>query len=197
MNFKDKKLKLFLNYIEELTDQYEELLTQKKELLAELEKKALYDPLTGLFNRHALIEFLIREIERVKREKGEKLFIIFLDLDNFKQVNDLYGHKKGDEVLKQVAQLLKTHFRKYDIVARFGGDEFMVVVRNREKGEVEEILKKLQRRIEEIFKNFEISVSYGIAVAPDDGTDLDKLITLADKRMYRMKENHKIKKLDK
>jgi len=197
MNFKDKKLKLFLNYIEELTEQYEELLNQKKELLAELEKKAMYDPLTGLFNRQALIEFLIKEIERVKREKGEKLFVIFLDLDNFKQVNDLYGHKKGDEVLKEVAQLLKTHFRKYDIVARFGGDEFMVVVRNRTKGEVEDILKKLQERIEEIFKNFEISVSYGIAVAPDDGTDIDKLITLADRRMYQMKEKHKAKNLDK
>ena len=196
MNFKDKKLKLFLNYIEELTEQYEELLNQKKELLAELEKKALYDPLTKLFNRHALIEFLTKEIERIKREKGEKLFIIFLDLDNFKQVNDLYGHKKGDEVLKEVAQLLKTHFRKYDIVARFGGDEFMVVVRNRTKGEVENILKKLQERIEEIFKNFAISVSYGIAVAPDDGTDIDKLITMADRRMYKMKEKHKAKKLD-
>lgn len=191
MDFKDKKLKLFLNYIEELRDQYEELLAQKRKLLVELEKKALYDPLTGLFNRHALIGFIAKEIERIKREKEEKLFIIFLDLDNFKQVNDLYGHKKGDIVLKQVAQLLKKHFRKYDIVARFGGDEFMVVVRNREKGEVENILRKLQERIEKIFKNFKISVSYGITVTPDDGTDLDKLITLADKRMYKMKEKKK------
>ncbi len=196
MNFKDKKLKLFLNYIEELTEQYEELLNQKRELLVELQKKALYDPLTGLFNRHALIEFLTREIERIKREKGEKLFIIFLDLDNFKQVNDLYGHKKGDEVLKEVAELLKSHFRKYDIVARFGGDEFMVVVRNSSRKNVEEILQKLQKRIEEIFKRFGISVSYGIAVAPNDGTDLDRLINLADKRMYIMKERHKSKKVD-
>jgi len=197
MNFKDRKLKLFLNYIEELTEQYDELLNQKKELLAELEKKAMYDPLTGLFNRHALIEFLVKEIERIKRERGEKLIVIFLDLDNFKKVNDIYGHKKGDEVLKEVANLLKTHFRKYDIVARFGGDEFMVIVRNRNKGEIENVLRKLQERIEEIFKNFEISVSYGIAVAPDDGTDIDKLITLADRRMYKMKEKHKTKKLDK
>ena len=196
MNFKDKKLKLFLNYIEELTEQYEELLRQKKDLLKELERKAIYDPLTGLFNRYALMEFLSKEVERIKREKGENLFIIFLDLDNFKQVNDLYGHKKGDEVLKKVAKLLKSHFRKYDIVARFGGDEFMVIVRNSSRENVEETLKKLQKRIEEIFSKFDISVSYGIAVAPVDGTNIDKLIVIADRRMYQMKEKHKTQKLD-
>ena len=196
MNFKDKKLKLFLNYIEELTEQYEELLQQKKDLLKELERKAIYDPLTGLFNRYALMEFLSKEVERIKREKRENLFIIFLDLDNFKQVNDLYGHKKGDEVLRQVAELLKNHFRKYDIVARFGGDEFMVIVRNSSKENVEETLKKLQKRIEEIFDKFDISVSYGIAVAPVDGTNIDRLIAIADRRMYQMKEKHKARKLD-
>ena len=196
MNFKDKKLKLFLNYIEELTEQYEELLRQKKDLLKELERKAIYDPLTGLFNRYALMEFLSKEVERIKREKGENLFIIFLDLDNFKQVNDLYGHKKGDEVLKKVAELLKNYFRKYDIVARFGGDEFMVIVRNNSRENVEETLKKLQKRIEEIFSKFDISVSYGIAVAPVDGTNTDKLIAIADRRMYQMKEKHKAQKLD-
>lgn len=194
MNFKDKKLKLFLNYIEELTEQYEELLSQKKELLAELEKKAIHDPLTGLFNRYALMEFLSREIERVRREGKETLFIIFLDLDNFKQVNDLYGHKKGDEVLKEVAKLLKSHFRKYDIVARIGGDEFMIVVRNGSKQKVEELLEKLKSRIENIFRKFNLSVSYGIAVSPTEGTDIDRLIALADKRMYEMKEAHKAMK---
>jgi diguanylate cyclase (GGDEF)-like protein len=192
MNFHEKKLKLLLNYIEELTERYEDTIRQKKQLLKELEIRALYDPLTGLLNRHALLEFLQKEIEKVKRKKKETLYVVFLDLDNFKSVNDIYGHREGDRVLKEVADLLKKHFRKYDFVSRFGGDEFVVVLRDIPKEEMEKILLELQRRIEEIFRKFKISVSYGIAEISEGENDIDKLISLADKRMYEMKKQKKI-----
>jgi len=194
MNFHEKKLKLFLNYIEELTERYEETILQKKLLLEELERRALYDPLTGLLNRHALFEFLKKEVEKLKRKRDETLYVVFLDLDNFKSVNDIYGHKKGDQVLKEVAYLLKKHFRNYDFVSRFGGDEFIVVLRDIPKEEMEKILNQLQKRIKEIFSKFKLSISYGIAEVSESNNSIDKLISLADKRMYEMKNRKKLNK---
>ena len=194
MNFHEKKLKLFLNYIEELTERYEETILQKKLLLEELERRALHDPLTGLLNRHALFEFLKKEVEKLKRKRDETLYVVFLDLDNFKSVNDIYGHKKGDQVLKEVAYLLKKHFRNYDFVSRFGGDEFIVVLRDIPKEEMEKILNQLQKRIKEIFSKFKLSISYGIAEVSESNNSIDKLISLADKRMYEMKNRKKLNK---
>ncbi len=192
----DVKITIFFNYLEELTRKYNEVFELKEKLLKELQERAMYDYLTGLYNRHVLIELLEKEIERVKREGEERVFVVFLDLDNFKKVNDIYGHEKGDEVLKEVAKILRESFRKYDIVSRFGGDEFVALVPTKE-GDKDQLLARLveiERRIEEAFSDFGISISYGIAVAPDEGVNVSELINLSDKRMYMMKEKKKKRK---
>ena len=184
------KLQLLINYLDELTRKYDEIFHLKEQLLKELERQALFDSLTGLYNRNALFSFLEKEIAKVERGEN-KLLIIFLDLDNFKRVNDIYGHKRGDEVLKNVAQILKEHFRKYDILARFGGDEFILAIilpPSSNMKEVEKILKRVEGEIERKFQEFGLSISYGIAIAPEEGKDVQKLIQLADKRMYEMKK---------
>jgi diguanylate cyclase (GGDEF)-like protein len=184
------KLQLLVNYLDELTKKYDEIFHIKEQLLKKLEQQALFDSLTGLYNRNALFSFLEREVAKVERGKN-RLLIIFLDLDNFKRVNDIYGHKKGDEVLRHVAQMLKEHFRKYDILARFGGDEFIlgiILPPSSNQKEIEKILKRVENDIEKEFQEFGLSISYGIAVSPDEGKDVQKLIQLADKRMYEMKK---------
>ena len=113
--------------------------------------------------------------------------VIFADLDNFKTINDIFGHKKGDEVLKQIAEILKNSFRKYDIVSRFGGDEFVVVLTDNNSKDIDSILNKIRERIESSFTNYGISISYGIAIAPDEGTNAYELIQIADDKMYEMK----------
>jgi len=187
------KLKLIFNFLEELTKKYNETLEIKEELMRELQEKATYDPLTGIYNRYILIEFLEKELERLKRTKTGKIYVIFMDLDHFKTVNDKFGHKKGDEVLKKVAKILKNNFRKYDIVSRFGGDEFIVVIIDTNNQNIECILNRIRDKIESFFSDFGISISYGIAIAPDEGTDAYKLIQIADRRMYKMKNKKKSK----
>jgi diguanylate cyclase (GGDEF)-like protein len=181
------KLKLIFNFLEELTRKYNETFELKEKLMKELKEKAMHDPLTGIYNRYVLIEFLERELERLKRTRNEKIYVIFADLDNFKTINDIFGHKKGDEVLKQIAEILKNSFRKYDIVSRFGGDEFVVVLTDNNSKDIDSILNKIRERIESSFSNYGISISYGIAIAPDEGTNAYELIQIADDKMYEMK----------
>ncbi len=186
-------LQLLINYLDELTRKYDEVFHLKEKLLKDLEHQALFDNLTGLYNRNALFSFLERETERAKRGENQ-LLVIFLDLDNFKHVNDTFGHKKGDEVLKKVAQILKENFRKYDILARFGGDEFILGITlppSANKNEVEKILKRVENEIEKTFKNFGLSISYGIAVCPKESRNAQELIQIADRRMYKMKQKKK------
>ncbi len=182
------KLKLIFNYLEELTRKYNETFELKEKLMKELKEKAMYDPLTGIYNRYVLIEFLEKELERLKRAKNWKVYVVFMDLDNFKVINDVLGHKEGDEALKKVAEILKNSFRKYDIVSRFGGDEFVTVLIGNDSEDIKSILDRIRNKIESSFSNFAVSISYGIAVAPDEGTDAYKLIQIADSRMYDMKK---------
>jgi diguanylate cyclase (GGDEF)-like protein len=97
------------------------------ELAAQLAEQAVRDPLTGLYNRRFFDEALARNIEAARRY-GRELSLVLFDLDNFKAVNDTYGHQAGDEVLKTFAQLLEETARKADIVCRIGGDEFAVIL---------------------------------------------------------------------
>jgi len=159
--------------------------------IKEIEMHTVIDPLTELYNRRFVYMFLEKELENLKRGNLEKLCVVYIDLDGFKQVNDKFGHITGDEVLKEVARLIKENFRKSDVVARIGGDEFLVIAVNCDEGAILEKLSSLRKLLERKFENYGISMSFGLATAPDDSTDIAELIKIADKRMYNCKKRKK------
>jgi len=188
----DIKIKLLQNLLEEITKKYDEFIAMQQDKIEQTFEKAIKDPLTGLYNRLYFFEFTRQSFERVKR-KGGNIVLIFLDLDNFKYVNDNYGHKKGDEVLKEVADILKIIFRDYDVLVRYGGDEFIIFaeIDSKEFNNINSLLKSFKERLEEKFKKYILSVSYGIALFPDDADNVKDLINIADKRMYEQKKQKK------
>ncbi|RUM28378.1 MAG: hypothetical protein DSY32_04390 [Aquifex sp.] len=158
-------------------------------LLRNLEKRAYVDSLTGVYNRKFLEE--IFKVEKEKYRTFRRGFcIIFIDLDNFKEVNDRYGHTEGDKVLKQVADLIKENVRKEDYVIRYGGDEFIIIT-EAPRGDVLSIMSRLQDLIRIKYKEVEVTTSIGSACFPNDGKDLEELIKKADERMYRIKKMKK------
>ncbi len=155
---------------------------------------ASHDALTGLPNRRLMIEHIDQAMQRCKRYK-KSMALLFLDLNGFKPVNDQFGHKAGDEVLKQVAQRLTVAMRASDRVARFGGDEFVVLAEDiQEKEDVCGIVAKVD---EAIFRPFllsegvevTISTSIGVAIYPRDADDMESLLRIADTAMYEAKNS--------
>lgn len=160
-----------------------------KELMDELVSKAIYDSLTGLVNREFTIEYLRKEIEEIKRERKNShyLCVIYIDLDNFKQINDKYGHLIGDNVLKEVAKIFAKNFRKSDVIGRIGGDEFLIIINSCKKSSIEDKLELIKKMVENQFKKYNLSFSYGIVQIPDDTLNLEDAIKLADQKMYKNK----------
>ena len=167
-------------------------ITNIKNRKDEMEKMALYDPLTGLENRVLFRTRLEQAIQNTQRG-NIKTALLFIDVDNFKEVNDTLGHEAGDTVLKTIANRLLTHVRTNDTVARISGDEFTVLLNNinsyADASKVTSgILKSFQNPIH--LKNSEIfiTVSIGISITPDDATNIDELIKNADLAMYEAKQ---------
>jgi len=167
-------------------------ITERVRLEENILKQAREDSLTGLSNRTSLNEFIEKSISLSKRSK-EEFSVIYLDLDNFKPVNDEHGHDLGDEVLVQVAQRLKETSREIDCVARVGGDEFIIVLFN--LGSINEIKSYIDRIKDNICKpmkvegmDLELTVSAGYSVYPSDGETLKTLISDADRMMYLAKK---------
>ena len=130
------------------------------------------------------------------RIRRDCLTVAFLDLDNFKMINDTYGHEGGDQVLCRVADQLKTILRGSDIIARIGGDEFAILFPHIGN---DEIIQLIGNKILNIFENtvdlngssMRVTASFGFSVYPRDGDDIDSLLHKADKAMYAVKANHK------
>jgi diguanylate cyclase (GGDEF)-like protein len=163
------------------------------QLHEKLQLEATHDPLTNLFNRRYLNETLTREFYRIVREKTS-LCLVMLDLDNFKTLNDTYGHEAGDEVLKFIGVLLMNHVRGSDIACRFGGEEFVLVFNNTS---IDKIMPRLEHIREEIekaqiyFHNEvlqQVTVSIGVAQAPQQGTTINDIIRAADMALYTAKK---------
>jgi diguanylate cyclase len=161
----------------------------------QLRSIALYDTLTGLPNRFLLEDRLRQAALHADRE--EKNFsLMFIDLDNFKPVNDTYGHATGDELLKQVANRLKECLRKHDTVARTGGDEFVIVLEDVESARAasligEKVIAGLAKPVFVGPHSLDISCSIGISMYPGDGKDIATLTANADVAMYHAKKSGK------
>jgi len=170
-------------------------ITERKRLELELEKHANYDNLTGLPNRKLFFEVLDRKILENERD-NRKFALLFIDLDGFKDINDNYGHEVGDEVLIKVSDKLLKCIRKSDTVARMGGDEFTIILRNiKDKTTAENLVKKIHTVLQEVIyigdNECNIGSSIGISIYPDHGKDSKTLLRNADLSMYEIKRNGK------
>lgn len=158
----------------------------------ELKLLSMTDPLTGLFNRRYFRERLFEEMERVKRH-GESFTVFMMDIDNFKLANDRYGHMAGDEILKCVARTIRDAVRSMDVVSRYGGEEFAVILPHTGKKGAFVIAERIRRNVGEARvgtgDGFEcITISLGVAEYPNDAQNIDDLIDKADKAMYSAKK---------
>ena len=158
----------------------------------EIRHLAYHDPLTGLPNRILLRDRLEQSLSRARR-KGNKVALLFLDLDNFKVVNDSLGHEVGDQLLIEVAKWLTDLMRESDTVARIGGDEFVIIVESafaplRLAQMVERIIEEIDRPMTLGGHKIQVSTSIGVGVFPDDGEDTTTLLKNADTAMYAAKE---------
>ncbi len=175
-----------------------EMLKRKTESLeaanANLKELATHDALTRLCNHHFFLKSLLAEIHR--SERYDKVFsLLFIDLDNFKIYNDANGHLQGDQLLRSISLIFLESFRKTDIVARYGGDEFVVILPETSNQQAQMLAAKLYSRVIahpfpgiRAMPGTRISVSIGSATFPQDGAIADELIQCADKAMYAAKK---------
>jgi diguanylate cyclase (GGDEF)-like protein len=165
-------------------------------LFEQTQSDSLTDPLTGLPNTRYLFMQLTRELARAERLQSE-ISLMVMDLDSFKEINDNHGHHVGDRALCEIARVLRTTIRPYDICVRYAGDEFIVVMSGCGAEEAELKRDELQRAIDAVFfearpgKRVRIGVSIGTAVFPHDGDSYEVLLATADSRMYQNKADRK------
>ncbi len=160
--------------------------------LKKLEHLSVTDHLTGLYNRRHLMELLQREFDRSVRYSS-KLSIIMVDIDHFKHFNDRYGHLTGDMVLVKVAEELRNNLRKHDIIGRYGGEEFVIILPETDVRGAMTVAERYRKRISE--KNFgsdktplRVTISLGVAGYPEHPIkDIDDLLRLADTALYKAK----------
>ena len=182
------KDKVFSNAVVMVTD-----ISEIKRSRQQLEYIATHDTLTDLPNRVLLYDRLEVSINRVQRSDSLGA-VIFLDIDNFKDINDNFGHRYGDELLKICAEKLTSTLRDKDTVGRLGGDEFLIIIDEfYSLNDIEIVVKKLLALFDQLVKvndvEFDLSVSMGISIYPDNGTEAEKLINEADVAMYNIKES--------
>ena len=155
-------------------------------------ESARQDYLTGLANPKGFYESFKIEIARHRREK-RPLSIAYIDCDNFKEINDRFGHKEGDRLLERVAQTLKTNLRKTDVIGRLGGDEFAVVLSNTGKNPAIEAVEKLRRELNLAMakQGWQVTFSVGLGIFYAVPESEDEMISFTDKLMYRVKSSGK------
>ena len=179
---------------DEITERQLAAATEEEEAARHV---AFHDPLTGLPNRALFHDRLEHGLAQAKRH-GRALAVMFLDLDDFKNINDSYGHDLGDSVLQTIARRLKGNIRGDDTISRYGGDEFLYLLMEvRNEQDIILIAEKIITAIQapcdvsvgDLSISLSINASIGISIFPKDGTTADTLIKSADKAMYRAKRN--------
>ncbi len=184
-----KNKPLLLNYIKEASP-----VLEAKQLMKSLQETVMRDPLTGIYNRRFLEEFEEHLTAQVVRDKV-KFGILMLDIDHFKKINDKYGHDIGDFVLKEIVEVFHNTIRRLDMVFRYGGEEFLIILNNIQKKEYAiKVAEKIRANIENHeFKRMsiklpQITISIGVSLFPDDSEDFWKAVKKADIALYRAKE---------
>ena len=165
---------------------------------AESESRAMTDPMTALPNARSLQMQFEKELARASRNRSS-FQVLMLDLDGFKAVNDTFGHKAGDRLLKEVAKVMREQLRDYDFLARYAGDEFVAIIPETNAEEVKDLCERIEKAVAEFAlpidgeKFAQVGVSLGAASYPHDGETLDQIIIAADKQMYAVKAVRKRK----
>lgn len=165
---------------------------------ADAESRALTDPMTGIPNARSLQIQFETEVARARRTNSQ-FQVLMLDLDGFKAVNDTFGHKTGDMLLREVAKVMRGQLRDYDFLARYAGDEFVVIAPETNEIDVQELCDRLEKAVVDFSLPTEdgrpakVGVSLGAAGYPQAGETLDQIIIAADKQMYEVKAKHKQK----
>ena len=183
---------LYLSLIAAVLQQFQQRLEDAEHHALDL---AYHDPLTGL-NNQRYMNALFEQALRLATRPHQVLAVIYIDLDNFKPINDGAGHQMGDEVLKTIAQRLLAHTRSTDICARLGGDEFVVIATQLESEQQAQLIadKILQQCCQPVRVNhidYHLGASIGISICPNHGNDLEQLLKTADQAMYGVKKNGK------
>lgn len=166
-------------------------VVEAKRLLNTLKESALRDPMTGLHNRRFLEEYLETLLAATKR-KEQRLSVLMMDLDHFKQVNDTHGHEAGDMVLKTLSKVLSTQVRASDMVVRYGGEEFLMVMQESDGFSGERVAEKIRQAVEKMkiptpSGILRKTISIGVARYPSDGDDFAEVVNFADMALYRAK----------
>lgn len=163
--------------------------------LLEIKDKSETDPLSGLCNRRSFLKIMDKELHRQNRLQDQgKMALIFIDIDFFKKVNDTYGHSAGDLVIKQVATFLENACRPYDTVARWGGEEIVILTPQTTADQSIRFAERLRSGVEELKivaegHSIPITISLGVAIAAPNGEEMNEFIDRADKVLYLAKEN--------
>ena len=183
-----EKFERIVQYLEEAQP-----LLQTKLQLEMLKEQSLKDELTGLNNRRFLNSTIGFILEQTKRH-NKSLGILMCDIDHFKSVNDNYGHRAGDEVLKQIAGTIKGVLRKSDLIIRFGGEEFLVLLTDQEKHSTMSVAEKIREAVENrLFdigeKGIHITISIGVALYPEHSYSFDEVVKMADEALYKAKQS--------
>ena len=161
-------------------------ITERKKTEEQIRYQATHDGLTGLANYRKFIDTLEREVHRAERSH-HSFTILLLDLDELKRINDRLGHLAGNRALKRLAAVMKEQCRSTDLAARYGGDEFGVVLIDSDKGMAEQVAQRIEASLRKDHEEPALSVTIGIGVYPDDGRSTQKLLETADQQLYRRK----------
>lgn len=166
-------------------------LLDNAKLFDQVSHLAISDPLTGLANYRRLLEVMELELQRAQRT-GRGFAVVLMDLDGLKKINDNHGHLVGSQALKRLANVLRVHCRAMDTAARYGGDEFALVLPEAEEADAVQVTHRIRKRLQDDGQEPRISVSAGVAIFPRDGLTIEKLLNSADTALYVMKANRKL-----
>jgi diguanylate cyclase (GGDEF)-like protein len=162
------------------------LALRNAELLREVERLATRDSLTDLANRRYFEESLRREAARAQR-RGTDLSLLVIDVDHFKHINDTYGHQTGDAVLREVADAIVGHTKSFDLAARYGGDEFMVLLPDCSAADAARVADRVRVHVAAAVRRAPVTMSVGVATMPLNALDAERLVAAADVALYEAK----------